>query len=209
MTVVTRKVLLHKKPSAVQEVERMLRRTRVRWRVTCRARVSGRGPKTARIEPSITRCSALDAASGRHAFRRSTPPAARASSALNSVSCTIHSSGLQTGPSGAAIPASDLFDALAPSLVNTSVLLNEINTRIRKLVDGTEEGRLRCDLCGLVFLIGKLPREALVDAGVRANPVTLADLLVADVTADSGPFRKRVADTLDTLARRRGGDARG
>ncbi len=81
------------------------------------------------------------------------------------------------------------------------MLLNEINTRIRKLDDGTEEGRLRCDLCGLVFLIGKLPREALVDAGVRANAVTLADLLVVDVTADSGPFRKRVADTLDGLAR--------
>lgn len=100
---------------------------------------------------------------------------------------------------GAVIPSSDLFNALAPSLVNTGVLLNEVNTRIQKLDDGSAEGRLRRDLCGLVFLIGKLPREAGADLGVRANPATLADLLVPDIKADSGPFRKRVDEALEAL----------
>ena len=61
----------------------------------------------------------------------------------------------------------DLFDALAPSLVNTGVLLNEINTRIQKLDDGSDESRLRRDLSGLVFLIGKLPRQEGLDLGVQ------------------------------------------
>ena len=67
---------------------------------------------------------------------------------------------------GAVIPASDLFRALAPDLVGSDILLNEINTRIAKLDDGTPEGALRADLCGVVFLIGKLPRQETVDLGV-------------------------------------------
>lgn len=200
VTAVTRKVLLHKKPSAVEEIDEMfdahagevarhLQGTRLG------SRPEDRRDRTLDYPLLCTRRRFWDAC-----FRA--VDTAGSQSQLRSQLRILHDSLQQVAdrPVGAAIPASDLFDALAPSLVNTGVLLNEINTRIRKLDDGTEEGRLQCDLCGLVFLIGKLPREALVDAGVRANPVTLADLLVDDVTADSGPFRKRVADILDALA---------
>ena len=200
VTAVTRKVLLHKNPSAVQEIEGMfdahagevarhLQGTRLG------SRAEDRLDRTLDYPLLCTRRRFWDAC-----FRA--VDTAGSQSQLRSQLRILHDSLQQVAdrPVGAAIPASDLFDALAPSLVNTGVLLNEISTRIRKLDDGTEEGQLKCDLCGLVFLIGKLPREALVDAGVRANPVTLADLLVADVTADSGPFRKRVADILDALA---------
>ena len=89
---------------------------------------------------------------------------------------------------GAAIPASDLVNALAPSLVSTGVLLNELNTRIQKLDDGgSDEGQLQRDLCGLVFLIGKLPRQEGADLGVRANAGTLADLVIDDLTTDFRP----------------------
>ena len=101
---------------------------------------------------------------------------------------------------GTVIPASDLFEALAPDLVNSNVLLPEIATRIAKLNDGSEAGLLRRDLCGLAFLIGKLPRQGVTDLGVRADPKTLADLLVADVAADSGLYRKRVQDALEEMA---------
>ena len=103
-------------------------------------------------------------------------------------------------PLGAVIPASDLFRALAQDLVGSSVLLNEINTRIRKLDDDTAEGRMKADLCGVVFLIGKLPREEGADTGVRANATTLADLLLDDIRSSSGTFRTRVDRTLDALA---------
>ncbi len=101
---------------------------------------------------------------------------------------------------GAVIPANDLYEAMAPDLVNSGVLLNEVSTRIAKLADGTEAGERRRDLCGVAFLIGKLPREGGADLGLRANADTLADLLVDDVAADSGIFRKRVSDTLEELA---------
>jgi hypothetical protein len=101
---------------------------------------------------------------------------------------------------GFVTPASALYTALAPALVNTGVLLNELHTRIESLVDGTIEGLLRHDLCGLVFLISRLPRETGLDLGIRATASILADLMVNDVTKDSGPFRKQVADTLEGLA---------
>ena len=104
---------------------------------------------------------------------------------------------------GAVIPASDLFQEVSSDLVNSGVLLNEIHTRIQRLDHGTPAGRLRRDLAGLVFLIGKLPREAAVDTGVRADAVALADLLVEDLTGDSGPFRQQVADALAALAEER------
>lgn len=101
---------------------------------------------------------------------------------------------------GAVIPASDLFREVSSDLVNSGVLLNDIHTSIQRLDNGTPAGRLQCDLAGLVFLIGQLPREAAVDIGVRADTGTLADLLVDDLTDDSGPFRQQVADALAALA---------
>jgi hypothetical protein len=101
---------------------------------------------------------------------------------------------------GALIPADALFVAIAPDLVNTGVLLNETDSRIRALDDGSEHGGLKRRLCGLVFLINKLPREAGVDVGVRATATMVADLLVDDLMADSGPFRKLVEALLEALA---------
>lgn len=101
---------------------------------------------------------------------------------------------------GEVIPASDLFNALSPNLVANQVLLNEISSRIAKLADGTPEGTLRRDLCGLVFLIGKLPREDGVDTGVRATADSLADLMIPNIASNSGKFRDTVARELEDLA---------
>ena len=200
VTAVTRKVLLHKKPSATPAIEQMFEAhagevARHLQGTRLGSRTEDRQDRTLDYPLLCSRRRFWETC-----FRA--VDAAGSQSQLRSQLRILHDSLQQVAERavGAAIPASDLFDALAPSLVNTGVLLNELNTRIRKLDDGTEEGRLRCDLCGLVFLIGKLPREESVDTGVRANAVALADLLVDDLTADSGPFRKRVADALDALA---------
>ena len=100
---------------------------------------------------------------------------------------------------GAVIPASDIYNALAPSLVNMGTLSNEINTRIQKLDDGSPAGKLRRDICGMVFLIGKLSHEPASDLGVRANADIIADLLVEDITISSGPFRNQLAAHLTNL----------
>jgi hypothetical protein len=93
-----------------------------------------------------------------------------------------------------------LYDSIAPDLVNTGVLLNEIELRIRKLDDGTDAGKLRKRIAGLVFLISKLPRESGTDLGVRATARIVADLMVDDVTIDTGPLRNQIESELEHLA---------
>ena len=197
---VTRKVLLHKKPSAVPAIETMF--DTHAGEVARHLQATRVGPRPADLRDRVPDYPLLCT---RRRFWEACFQAADAAgthSQLRSQLRILHDSlqNVAERTLGATIPASDLFNALAPSLVNTGVLLNEINTRIQKLDDSSDEGQLQRDLCGLVFLIGKLPRQEGTDLGVRADAKTLADLVIDDVTTDSGPFRKRVAETLDALA---------
>lgn len=101
---------------------------------------------------------------------------------------------------GTVIPGDLLYTFISPNMVNTGVLLNEIDTRIKSLDDGTEEGRLKSRICGLVFLINKLPRDEAADQGVRATAAHIADLMIAELDGDSGPFRKSAEEALESLA---------
>ena len=197
---VTRKVLLAKKPSAVPAIEQMfdahageVARHLQGTRLGPRAEDQRHRARDYPLLPTRRRfweaCFQAADAAGTHSQLRSQ---------LRILHDSLH--GVAQRDLGATIPASDLFNALAADLVNTGVLLNEINTRIKRLDDGSETGRLRRDLCGLTFLIGKLPREAGVDLGIRASATALADLMVGDLTADSGPFRNRVEEILEALA---------
>lgn len=196
---VTREVLLRKKPSAAGpmqrlfeehagEVSRHLRGTKLAARAEDRRHDAADYPLLRTRRRFWEEC--FKAVAGEH-------------SQLRSQLRILHDSlqRIAERDAGAVVPASDLFAALATDLVNSGVLLNEINTRIAKLDDGTREGALRRDLCGVAFLIGKLPQESARDLGVRADARTLADLLVDDIATDSGLFRKRVQDALEDMAR--------
>lgn len=100
---------------------------------------------------------------------------------------------------GTVVPADFIFEQLQPDLLRTGVLLREIDETIRKLDDGTTDGRLGSRLCGLVFLIRKLAREQGADIGVRATAEMLADLLVSDLGGDGATLRKEVPRILDKL----------
>ena len=102
-------------------------------------------------------------------------------------------------PLGTVVPADFLFDQQATNLLNTGELLREIHQTIVQLNDGSPDGVLKSRLCALVFLIRKLPREASVDSGVRANPQMLADLLVEDLAGDGAALRGRLPKLLDEL----------
>lgn len=102
-------------------------------------------------------------------------------------------------PLGTVVPADFMFEQQQPGLLQQGVLLREIDETIRRLDDGTEDGRLARRVCGLIFLIRKLPREAGVDIGVRANAETLADLLVSDIAADGAKLRQDVPRVLEKL----------
>lgn len=128
--------------------------------------------------------------------------AAGTSSQLRSQLWIIHDALAKVAdrPLGALISADELYDALAPEMVNTGVLLREINEKIITLSkDGKSGDPLARRICGLVFLIGKLPREAGADIGVRATKEHLADLLVGDLTADNGKLRNDIESALERL----------
>ena len=79
------------------------------------------------------------------------------------------------------------------------MLLQEISETIARQKQ-EEDGDLRYQLCALIFLIGQLPHNnGPLDAGVRADADTLADLLVTDLTKSSAELRKKVPDLLEKL----------
>lgn len=100
---------------------------------------------------------------------------------------------------GTVVPADFIFDQLQPDLLRTGVLLREVDETIRNLDDGTPEGLLAKRICALVFLIRKLPREAVADIGVRATEDMLADLLVSDLASDGPALRRDIPRILEKL----------
>ena len=86
-------------------------------------------------------------------------------------------------------------------MVTTGALPREINERILALgKNGKADGRLRQRICGLVFLIGRLPADGPGDIAVRATKEHIADLLVDDLNADNGKLRNTAATMLEALA---------
>ena len=101
--------------------------------------------------------------------------------------------GLADQPLGTVVPADFMFEQLQAGMVQQGVLLRELEETIRK------QDRLSARICGLIFLIRKLPRTSGADCGVRATPEMLADLLVSDLTNDGTKLRKDVPLALQNL----------
>ena len=102
-------------------------------------------------------------------------------------------------PVGTVVPADFLFEEISANLLQSGVLLREVNETIVEQDDGTPDGLLKSRLCALVFLIRKLPREAGVDIGIRATADALADLLVKDLAKDGAALRGQLPKLLDEL----------
>ena len=97
----------------------------------------------------------------------------------------------------AIIPGDELFDQLAPEMVNTGVLPREINERIIQLKQAKDELAYR--IAGLVFLIGRIKQEGSANVGLRSIKEHIADLMVSDLKEDNGKLRSKVEDKLNTL----------
>ena len=102
-------------------------------------------------------------------------------------------------PLGTVVPADFLFEEISANLLQSGVLLRELNQTIASQKDGSPEGHLKSRLCALVFLIRKLPRDAGVDIGVRATSEALADLLVKDLARDGAALRRQLPKLLNDL----------
>lgn len=196
---VTRKVLLNKKASAVESVRRALERSagevsrhlqgsRLAERTEDREIVVEDYPLLPTRRRFWEHCFKVVDAPGTHSQLRSQ---------LRIVYDALRD--VADRDLGAVIPGDALYDAIAPDLVHSGVLLNEISSLIAQLDDRTDRGRLRRRICSLVFLVSKLPREEAVDVGLRADARAIADLLVDDLATDSGPLRQKVATELAAL----------
>ena len=101
-------------------------------------------------------------------------------------------------PLGNVVDAAFIYDHIQSRVLQSGVLLQEISETIARQVH-EDDGGLRYRLCALIFLIGQLPHDGPNDAGVRATPETLADLLVTDLTVSSAELRKKVTLLLEKL----------
>lgn len=102
-------------------------------------------------------------------------------------------------PLGHVIGGDFVFRSESASMLQSGVLLKEIDELIRGLQDGTPDGELKSRACALVFLISQLPHEGVGDTGVRATAPVIADLLVEDLAGDGATLRKDVPRVLDEL----------
>ena len=102
-------------------------------------------------------------------------------------------------PIGHVVPADFFFDQQQATLLRTGALLRDHDETIRKLDDGTPDGRLARRLCALVYLIRKLSRDAAADIKVRATADMLADFLVSDLAHEGPTLRRDVPRVLEKL----------
>jgi hypothetical protein len=100
---------------------------------------------------------------------------------------------------GHVVGADFVYDEQAPGMLQSGVLLKEIDERIRGLRTDDPDGELKSRICALTFLIRQIPPRTIGGEGLRATAPFLADLLVEDLSADGAKLRKRVPEMLDEL----------
>ncbi|HEX5500321.1 MAG TPA: BREX system P-loop protein BrxC, partial [Thermomicrobiales bacterium] len=103
-------------------------------------------------------------------------------------------------PLGWVIPADAIYDRLSTTLVQTGVLLTEIEERIAREREGAgADAALRGRTLATIFLIEQLSTGGVAATGVRATPDAIADLLVEDLPRGSATLRDDVARVLTDL----------
>lgn len=100
---------------------------------------------------------------------------------------------------GTVVPADFLYELQAPGMLQTGVLLREVEELIQTERQQGTHGQLRARLLMLIFLISQLPRTGFADTGVRPTAAHLADLLVDDLASAGEALRRDVPQLLDQL----------
>ena len=100
---------------------------------------------------------------------------------------------------GTVVPADFIYAEKSADMLQTGVLLREIEQLIQSERANGTDGELRARVLAFVFLISQLPREGFSDTGVRATKAHIADLLVDDLGASGAIMRRDVPRVLDDL----------
>jgi len=107
--------------------------------------------------------------------------------------------GVANKPLGTVIGGDFIFRSESASMLQSGVLLKEIDELIRGLEDGSVDGELKSRAAALVFLISQLPQDGVGDSGIRATAAVLSDLLVEDLATDGPRLRKDVPRIMEEL----------
>lgn len=102
-------------------------------------------------------------------------------------------------PVGTVIGGDFVFRSESASMLQSGVLLKEIDELIRGLEDGSADGQLKSRAAALVFLISQLPHDGVGDSGLRATAAVLSDLLVENLATDGPRLRKDVPRVMEEL----------
>jgi hypothetical protein len=101
---------------------------------------------------------------------------------------------------GHVVGADFLYDEQSPGMLQSGVLLREIDELIRGLRTEGPDGELKSRICALTFLISQIPSRTMGgETGLRATAPFLADLLLEDLADGGARLRKRVPELLDVL----------
>jgi hypothetical protein len=103
-------------------------------------------------------------------------------------------------PLGSVVSGDFIYGQIAPNLLQTGVISKEVYETVARLADGNDDEQLQSKLLALIFLIGKLPTDAIASIDVKASEDVLADLLVENLSEGSTELRKRVPQQLEKLA---------
>jgi hypothetical protein len=103
-------------------------------------------------------------------------------------------------PIGHVVGGDFVYEQQSPGMLQSGVLLKEIDELIRGLRTAGPDGELSARICALIFLISQVPTRTIGgETGLRATAPFLADLLVEHLANDGAAFRKRVPQLLDAL----------
>lgn len=100
-------------------------------------------------------------------------------------------------PLGHAVPVDFLYGRFANEAFNAGLLPAEARNRIEMLLAGSGDDPTKARILMLVYMLGRISSEA-DHHGVRAQPETIADLLIVDLAGDP-ELRRMVPVLLDAL----------
>lgn len=196
--VVTRKVLLQKRPEQVEGLKKVL--DKYSGEIQRQLQGTHFGP---RVEDQNVLVSDYPLLPARRRFFEQVLHAIDASGASGNLRTQlriVHEALREHAekPVGTVVPGDVVFHQQRGAMVQQGVLLRELDDRLSAV--HKEHGLLPYRLCALIFLIRKLQAfTAGMERGAKCNERTLIDLLVSDLDQDRMILEQQVPDWLNKL----------
>ncbi|MCX5861746.1 MAG: BREX system P-loop protein BrxC [Deltaproteobacteria bacterium] len=97
---------------------------------------------------------------------------------------------------GNVVPADYLYFESADKMLQGRILPRKVYEKTMQWIRGSEDEQIMARACGLVFLINKLSGSN-NEIGIQSTPDTIADLMIENISIGSSTLRSRLPDLLD------------